>query len=293
MGSDAEYMYENDLDPLYRKDSETGELVEWEGGLNPLYEESNEENYRSDSDKRPQADITKFHTFQDAIAWSKENPGRSITKSPDGNGYIIKDSTSGSIDYNAIEQSNKQHGNIRPLVYEKIKNYLTIEQSEAQKHHCLKSMRITPKIGREILHYINENDLQTSSRRVHHKVANCPQGDLDPYTNGNWRLRINTLEVTRTPFFEVFMYFKIYEKNDDNCIMCLVKASGIIPPECYQPTCEINKEKGKKCKTILDLYFDILRKNPNDLIDIRFQDIKEEYHRPYWTLHSSLRMGKL
>ena len=47
MGSDAEYMYENDLDPLYRKDRETGELVEWEGGLNPDYMESNEESYRN------------------------------------------------------------------------------------------------------------------------------------------------------------------------------------------------------------------------------------------------------
>ncbi|MDC9728771.1 MAG: hypothetical protein PSN04_05490, partial [Methyloprofundus sp.] len=31
-----------------------------------------------------------FETFQEAIAWAKSNPGKSITRAADGNGYIKK-----------------------------------------------------------------------------------------------------------------------------------------------------------------------------------------------------------
>ena len=32
----------------------------------------------------------KFSSFQEALAWSKKNPGKTITRSPDGIGFIKK-----------------------------------------------------------------------------------------------------------------------------------------------------------------------------------------------------------
>lgn len=32
----------------------------------------------------------QFQTYEEAVSWSKANPGRTITRSPDGNGFIIK-----------------------------------------------------------------------------------------------------------------------------------------------------------------------------------------------------------
>jgi len=31
-----------------------------------------------------------FETYDEAVSWAKENPGRTITRSPDGNGFITK-----------------------------------------------------------------------------------------------------------------------------------------------------------------------------------------------------------
>lgn len=35
-------------------------------------------------------DPDHFETFQDAMAWAKSNSGKTITRSPDGNGLIKK-----------------------------------------------------------------------------------------------------------------------------------------------------------------------------------------------------------
>lgn len=90
---DAEWMYENDLDPFYRKDKVTGELVEWEGGLNPAYEDDDEPYlpYERGGSEDPLEDINMFNSFEEAMEWAKKNPGKSIVKSPDGNGYVAKD----------------------------------------------------------------------------------------------------------------------------------------------------------------------------------------------------------
>lgn len=34
--------------------------------------------------------ISAFDTFQDAMTWAKNNPGKAIARSPDGIGYIKK-----------------------------------------------------------------------------------------------------------------------------------------------------------------------------------------------------------
>lgn len=35
-------------------------------------------------------DYEYFETFQEAMVWAKSNPGKTITRSSDGNGYIKK-----------------------------------------------------------------------------------------------------------------------------------------------------------------------------------------------------------
>lgn len=45
----------------------------------------------SKSENKSELIIDKhFKTSDEAIAWAKENPGRVITRSPDGNGFIAK-----------------------------------------------------------------------------------------------------------------------------------------------------------------------------------------------------------
>jgi hypothetical protein len=241
MGSDAEYMYEHDLDPLYRKDRSTGQLVEWEGGLNPIYRESNIERKTNIKEQPP----TKFHNFQEAKKWAKENPGRAITKSPDGNGYIIKDSQYGSTGYNTNKKSDKQYNNIRPCVYKEIKNYLTREKAEANNFHIY-TMKITEKLAKEIKDYISDEDLQTYSQ---------------------YRKNKRSVNFTYTPNFSV----KMYIKDDGSYSMCLIDsgARGHSSDEEYN-------EKAKRCKTKLDLYFDILRKSPNDLMEVSFSTDEDD-----------------
>ena len=44
----------------------------------------------SDDSYYEKKDLDYFETFQEAMAWAKSNPGKTITRSPDGNGYIKK-----------------------------------------------------------------------------------------------------------------------------------------------------------------------------------------------------------
>jgi hypothetical protein len=273
MGSDAEYMYENDLDPLYRKDKATGELVEWEGGLNPAYKDDGDLYGPYDgSDDEDLVDVITFNTFGDAVAWSKKNPGRSFTKNPEGNGYVVKDSTSGSSTYNVKTKNIDQYGNIRPSVYKEIskKKYFTREQSEAQNNFRIDSMRVTPELAKKIQIYINNNDLRISSytRKIYpdhdrqmfgvdicHFVKHISSKDFSNNKN-------SICKSSYTPCFSLKMYFK----PDGDCFMCLI---------CYAHSYskEISEKyilKVNRCKTILDLYFDILNKYPNDLISISF-----------------------
>lgn len=118
MGSDAEYMYENNLDPFHRKDQETGKLVEWEGGLNPAYEDDYEDDYEENCGRGGEtSDVNMFDTFEDAKAWAKENPGRSIIKSPDGNGYVVNDSDNVKIKLELLTDENfeEMEQDMRPI----------------------------------------------------------------------------------------------------------------------------------------------------------------------------------
>ena len=67
-------------------------------------------------DFRPTREPSYFKTSQEATAWAKNNPGRAFTKSPDGNGYIVKGTLSGSTSKNIKEQKNK-HSGISPRYY--------------------------------------------------------------------------------------------------------------------------------------------------------------------------------
>lgn len=270
MGSDAEYMYENDLDPLYRKDKATGELVEWEGGLNPAYKDDGDPYCPYDgSDDEDLVDVITFNTFVDAVAWSKKNPGRSFTKNTEGNGYVVKDSTSGSSTYNVKTKNIDQYGNIRPSVYKEIskKKYFTREQSEAQNNFRIDSMRVTPELAKKIQIYINNNDLRifSYSRKIfpahEHQRFGVDICHLVKHISTKGVNNNSICKSSYTPCFSLKMYFK----PDGDCFMCLI---------CYDHSySEINEKyilKSRRCKTILDLYFDILNKYPNDLISIYF-----------------------
>lgn len=41
-------------------------------------------------EEKSQMILNHFDSFQEAMAWAKSNPGKTITRSPDGNGYIRK-----------------------------------------------------------------------------------------------------------------------------------------------------------------------------------------------------------
>ena len=47
-------------------------------------------NYTGNSDFSDSGISKCFDTFNEAMSWAKENPGKTITRSPDGKGYITK-----------------------------------------------------------------------------------------------------------------------------------------------------------------------------------------------------------
>jgi ABC-type uncharacterized transport system YnjBCD substrate-binding protein len=46
--------------------------------------------YLREERKKTQNSKKEFSSFQDALAWAKANPGKTIIKSPDGVGFIEK-----------------------------------------------------------------------------------------------------------------------------------------------------------------------------------------------------------
>lgn len=73
-GSDADYMFEHGLTPTH-------------GGLlhDRFYDEDSDD-YEYNTDNKP----TWFATAQEAQEYAKNNIGIVITRSPEGNGYIVK-----------------------------------------------------------------------------------------------------------------------------------------------------------------------------------------------------------
>lgn len=70
-GSDSDYLREHGY----------GFLVE--GDIPSNWGDDSYEEYED-----PEPDF--FHSFQEAKKWALNNPGRTITRSPDGKGFIIK-----------------------------------------------------------------------------------------------------------------------------------------------------------------------------------------------------------
>ena len=68
MGSDSDYLNEN--------------------GYGFLVEGDIPSNWGSDNSSSKEPDY--FETFSEALGWAKNNPGKAITRSHDGSGYIIK-----------------------------------------------------------------------------------------------------------------------------------------------------------------------------------------------------------
>jgi len=261
---DAEWMYENDLDPFHRKDENTGELVEWEGGLNPAYEvDGNSDPLYGDSGSKELLDINMFHTFEDAKAWAKENPGRSFTKSPDGKGYIVKYNKLVSTASNIKEHSNKQYSNIRPSVYKKIKNYTNREGALAN-NLTIHSMLVTKDLASKVERYAFDNNLLTDCTQED-RYDTFSDSDYNNYKSYPRYLRY--ISFWYTPKFSVKFY------NHD--FVSIISSEGSVDTTLYWKLCgkimgKNAKDKARRCKTILDLYFDILNTSPNDLIDISF-----------------------
>lgn len=229
-------------------------------------------------DSRQTREPSYFKTYQEATAWAKNNPGKAFTKSPDGNGYIVKVSKPSSTDYNVEVKNSKQYVNIRPLVYEKIKHYLTREQSQAEKKRRIDSICVTREAAKKILDYINDNDVKTYSWTIsslaaqEEKIINYDthlfnaitnikiySKSINDYKEDLWRRF--TCAVSNTPYFSLCMYFK---PNGDSflSVICF-KSSYINKKNDYK--------KEKIYKSIFDLYIEILNENSNDIIDILFK----------------------
>lgn len=74
MSSMAAYAIENGLDPFIKPD-----YSEWEGGLNPIYQE--ERTRRTPSHTSNNQQQTLFNTFKEASNLAKQNPGSKIVRS--------------------------------------------------------------------------------------------------------------------------------------------------------------------------------------------------------------------
>lgn len=265
---DAEWMYENDLDPLYRKDRDTGELVEWEGGLNPAYVED-EEPYSSfdEYDRADPLETNIFHTYEAAKAWAKNNPGKSIVRNSNGHGYVVKDSRSSSNDCSIEEQSDKLRDNIDPLVYNKIKNYLTRDKVQ-KSNFKIKSMRVTKDYLLEVSSYIWSNNLITDWHDSDDSCGNGPE-TFDPELKRYMKSLVGSSGKS-TPKFSTEANFRtnIYVITSKGSVASRLSSKKGSDGKLVWKD---HKDKARRCKTILDLYFDILEKSPNDLLDISFE----------------------
>ncbi|EJC0159876.1 TPA: hypothetical protein NWA23_004187 [Escherichia coli] len=54
-----------------------------------IIDENNSEYFREERQKAKNSK-KEFSSFQDALAWAKANPGKTIVRSPDGVGFIEK-----------------------------------------------------------------------------------------------------------------------------------------------------------------------------------------------------------
>ena len=54
----------------------------------PDSEQSSEIEYDLEKWRREQDGILRFDSFDDALDWARKNPGKAITRSPDGNGFV-------------------------------------------------------------------------------------------------------------------------------------------------------------------------------------------------------------
>lgn len=128
-------------------------------------------------------------------------------------------------------------------VYEKIKDYIDREKAEADNFQVC-TMTITPELAEKINKYIRDKNLSTYSQSRKNK---------------------RQVRFLYTPNFSV----KMYVKYNGGYSMCLIDsgASGHYSGKYRE---DEYKEKAEKSMTQLDLYFAIIKKYPNHLLDISF-----------------------
>jgi len=132
-----------------------------------------------------------------------------------------------------------------PKVWEKIKDRLTPTQVAAGKMR-LYTMRITPELGEKLYDYITREGLAT----YHQNNKNGRQVDF-----------------TYTPHFSV----KRYKRNDGSCSSCYVDegARGYSGGGSVSSQTEYHA-KAARCITKLEIYFAILKKYPQHLLDVSY-----------------------
>lgn len=132
-----------------------------------------------------------------------------------------------------------------PKVWEQIKDRLTLEQVAGTKTR-LYTMSITPELGKRLCEYISREGLAT----YHQSNKNGRQVDF-----------------TYTPHFSV----KLYRRYDGSYSSCYVDvgARGHSGGGSAHSKAEYDA-KAAKCMTKLDVYFAILKKYPQHLLDVQY-----------------------
>lgn len=133
----------------------------------------------------------------------------------------------------------------RPNVWEKIKDLLTREQVE-ESNINLYTMRITPELAKKLCDYISREGLETYSQS---------------------RKNGRQVDIRYAPHFSV----KLYKRSDGSFSSCYVDtgARGYTGGGGTTSQAEY-EDKAERCMTKLEVYFAILKKYPQHLLDVSY-----------------------
>lgn len=136
-----------------------------------------------------------------------------------------------------------------PKVWEKVKDHLTPEQV-ADRKMSLYTMRITPELGQKLYDYISQEGLETYRQN---------------------RKNGRQVDFLYAPHFSV----KRYKRYDGSYSSCYVDSGA----RGYSGGGSVSSQaqyeaKAARCMTQLDVYFAILKKYPQHLLDVSFGSVE-------------------
>jgi hypothetical protein len=129
-----------------------------------------------------------------------------------------------------------------PAVWEKVRNYLTPEALDGAKLEVF-SMRITDELGGRLRDYIAREKLQTFSQN---------------------RKNGRRVDFVYAPNFSI----KRYLRQDGTCSSCFIDGGAIGYARSSSRNREEYRLKEARCMKRVDLYFAILKKYPEHLLDV-------------------------